>query len=433
MALSRQAVEAVSKQVDELRDFLADFTSELVRIPTVNPYSGDESAGRETPGQLRMARHLEQMGAKVRTVPVPDDVFARSRVVGPTPRDYKDRYNVVGSWRFGKGGKSILLNCHMDTVGTAGYQGDPYSGEIREGRLYGRGSTDSKGNLVVGLVAIEALRRSGLPLDADVIFESVIDEECNGSGGGTLANRLAGITADACICLDGTDLYSCTGCAGVATAAVDVYGKGGHAARGATNAIDKAVLVKLAVDKMVEQRRVMAPPQNTNLGIFRSGTLPAVVPDHARLEYNISYAFSEAQAAKDAGRGWGAAIVREQFEAAVQSVCKDDPWLAEHPPKVTWIKDLYPFQTSEDEPIVKAAQVAYQTVLRQDQQKVPAPMSAWFDGAHIAMYAGIPTVSMGAGMMSTAHAQLEYVAIDDLVANAKAVALAMYAYLTGGV
>jgi acetylornithine deacetylase len=433
MPLPKQVVETIGRQVDTLRDFLVDFTSELIRIPTVNPYSGDDSAGRETAGQLRMADQLRQMGAVVRTVPIPEDIFARCNVIGPTPRDYRDRYNVVGQWRLGQGGRSILLNCHMDTVGNAGYQGDPFSGEIRDRRLYGRGSTDSKGNLVVGLVAVEALRRSGLPLDADVIFESVIDEECNGSGGGTLASRLAGIKADACICLDGTDLYSCIGCAGVATAAVDVYGKGGHAARGATNAIDKAVLVKLAVDKLVEQRRAMTPPQNTNLGIFRSGTLPAVVPDHARLEYNISYALAEAQAAKDAARGWGAAIVREQFEAAVQSVCKDDPWLAEHAPKVTWIKDLYPFQTSLDEPIVKAAQVAYQTVLRQDQQKSPAPMSAWFDGAHIAIYAGIPAVGMGAGTMSTAHAQLEYVAIDDLLANAKAVALAVYAFLTGAV
>ena len=73
------------------------------------------------------------MGAKVQTVPVPDDVFARSKVIGPTPRDYKDRYNVVGTWRLGRGGKSILLNCHMDTVGVDGYEGDPYSGEIKDG------------------------------------------------------------------------------------------------------------------------------------------------------------------------------------------------------------------------------------------------------------------------------------------------------------
>lgn len=433
MALPTQAVEAIDKQVEGLREFLVGFTRELVRIPTVNPYSGDDSAGRETPGQVRMAQEMERLGAKVRTVPVPDDVFARSKVIGPTPRDYKDRYNVVGTWRLGRGGKSVLLNCHMDTVGVDGYEGDPYSGEIKDGCIYGRGSTDSKGNLVAGLVAIEALRRSGLAVDADLILESVVDEECNGSGGGTLANRLAGIKADACIALDGAGLYSCIGCAGVATAAVDVYGRAGHAASGAVNAIDKAVPIKLALDKMVEKRRAMTPPQNMNLGVFKSGTLPAVVPGHARLEYNISYALAEAQAAKDAGLGWSAMLVRKEFEAIVAEVAKTDPWMAEHPPKVTWIKGLYPFQMSLDEPIVKAAELAYQTVLRQDQRKQPAPTGAWFDGAHIFVYAGIPVVDMGAGMASTAHTSCEYVAIEDLVSNAKAVALAMYAFLTGAV
>lgn len=428
MALSRQAVEAISKQVESYREFLVDFTAELVRIPTVNPYSGDASARRETPGQQRMARQLEQMGAKVETVQVPDDVFVRSQVVGPAPRDYTNRYNVVGRWTLGKGGRSVLLNCHMDTVGTAGYQGAPFSGEVLDGRIWGRGSTDSKGNLVVGLVAIEALRHAGLPLDADLILESVVDEECNGSGGGTLANRLAGIQANGCICLDGTDLYPCIGSNGVVTAAVDVYGKAGHAASGAVNAIDKAVMVKLALDKMVERRRAITPPQNMNLGIFRSGTLPAIVPDHARLEYNISYALTEAQAAKDAGLGWSAMLVRQEFESIVQSIAKIDPWMAEHPPKVSWIKDLYPFQTSLDEPIVKAAQLGYRAAGVREKQ--PAPMGAWFDGAHISIYAGIPTVGMGAGVMATAHTSCEYVQIDDLVANAKAVALAMYAFLS---
>jgi acetylornithine deacetylase len=431
MALSGQAVEAIGREVEGLREFLVGFTRELVRIATVNPYCGDDSAGRETAGQVRMARELERLGAKVRTVPVPEDVFARSKVIGPTPRDYKDRYNVVGTWRLGRGGKAILLNCHMDTVGVAGYQGEPFGGEVRDGCIYGRGSTDSKGNLVVGLAAIEALRRSGLVADGEVIFESVVDEECNGSGGGTLANRLAGIRADGCICLDGAGLYSCIGSAGVATAAVDVYGKAGHAASGAVNAIDKAVMVKVALDRMVERRRGLQPPQNMNLGVFKGGTMPAVVPDHVRLEYNISYALAEAQAAKDSGLGWSAMLVRREFEATVEAAAKADAWMAEHPPKVTWIKDLYPFQTSFQEPIVKAAELAYRTVLRPEQQKQAGPMGAWFDGAHISILSGIPVVGMGAGMASTAHSSCEYVAIEDLVTNTKAVALAMYAFLTG--
>lgn len=432
MAIPQDVVEAINKQVDGLRDWLIEQTSRLVRIPTVNPYAGDDSAGRETPGQEFMSGLLKQMGGQVETVQVPDDVFARAKVIGPTPRDYKDRYNVIGRFGLGNGqGKSVLLNCHIDTVGTEGYDGDPYSGKVSDGKIFGRGSTDSKGNLLTGCGAALALRNANVLGAGQVIVESVVDEECNGSGGGTLANRLAGIGADAAICLDGADLYPCIGCNGVATAAVDVFGKAGHAAAGAVNAIDKAVQVKLAIDHMANRRAALQPPQLMNLGIFKSGTLPAVVPHQAHLEYNINYAQSEAQAAKDAAKGWGAALVREEFEAAVRAGAKDDLWLAEHPSKVFWIKDLYPFRTKVDEPIVKAARLAYQTVLRHDRQ--PAPMGAWFDAAHICMYAGIPVVGMGAGTGGTAHASLEYISIDDMVANTKAVALAVYAFVTGQV
>jgi len=429
MPLNDEAIQAVCRQVDALRDEIVEITRRLVRIPTVNPYSGDDSAGRETEGQALMARLLAEMGAEVQQIPIPQDVFKRCGVLGPYPRDYEDRPNVVGRFTFGGGGRSVLLNCHIDTVGVQGYEGDPFSGDVRDGRIYGRGTSDSKGNLVVGLAAVKALQQAGLGFCGEVIFESVVDEECNGSGGGTLANRLAGINADAAIVLDGMGLYVCTGCNGVITAAVDVYGKGGHAATGAVNAIDKAVAVKLAIDEFARTRQAMEPPQMVNLGVFRGGSLPAVVPEHARLEYNITYVLQEAQAAKEADLGWSGRTVMQQFEQAARAACRTDPWLAEQPPQIRWIKDLYPFAADPDEPIVRAAAEAYQAVL--GEARPVGPMPAWFDAAHIAIYAGVPVVGMGAGTEGVAHSQCEYIVIEDQLANAKAVALAIYGYLAG--
>jgi len=428
-AIPDRAVEAICRQVEALRGELIDLTQQLVRIPTVNPYSGDDSAGRETEGQRFMARVLEQMGGEVQFVEIPSDVFARAGVLGPTPRDFTDRPNVVARFPFGSGDRSILLNCHMDTVGVQGYEGDPFSGELRDGRIYGRGSSDSKGNLVVGIVAIKALQQAGIDLPGTVLFESVVDEECNGSGAGTLANRLAGITADAAIVLDGIGLTVCTGCNGVVTPRVDVYGRGGHAAAGAVNAIDKAVRVKLAVDEQFVSRRLaMKPPMNVNLGVFRGGSLPAVVPEHARMEYNIVYNVDEARRAAAAGLGWSGRLVMQDFERAVQSACDGDSWLAEHQPEVTWLKDLYPFEVSPDEPVVRCAAAAYRAGLGEDRPV--GPMGAWFDAAHIAVHAKMPVVGMGAGAPGVAHSQCEYIVVEDQVANAKAVALAIYAFLS---
>ena len=58
------------------------------------------------------------------------------------------------------------------------------------------------------------------------------------------------------------------------------------------------------------------------------------------------------------------------------------------------------------------------------------PMDAWFDAAHIAVYGEMPVVGMGAGVLDVAHSQVEWIRIDDMVANTKAVALTAYDYLS---
>jgi acetylornithine deacetylase len=432
MALSDDLVAAIVRAVDGLREELVRLTCQLVRIPTVNPYAGDASAGRELQGQRFMMQRMQAAGAACRIIDVPSDVFSRCGVVGPEPRDYQDRPDVVGEFRFGRGGpRSVLLNCHMDTVGTEGFEGDPYSGDVREGCIWGRGSTDAKGNLAVGLLAVRALQEAGVDLHGRIVLESVVDEECNGSGGGTLGCRLAGVVADAAIVLDGAGCHTVTGCNGVLTAWVQVRGRGGHAALPgqAVNAIDKAIDVKRAIDGFAEARRRLDPPLHVNLGVFRGGSLPAVVPVLARLEYNISYAYAEAVAAQNAGHGWGGRAVAEQFTRAVAQAAQTDAWLAACPPQVGWIKDLYPFQTSQDQPIVQCAMRAYERVF--GSPRPARPMDAWFDAAHVAVYGKIPVVGMGAGLDGAAHTQQERIRIDDMVANTKAVALAVYDFLTG--
>ena len=95
----------------------------------------------------------------------------------------------------------------MDTVPTRAetWTTPPWSPEIRKGRLYGLGTFDMKAGLAAQAVALCALHASGTRLRGDLIFESVVDEEWGG-GGGTLAGRLRGDTADACIISESTQL-----------------------------------------------------------------------------------------------------------------------------------------------------------------------------------------------------------------------------------
>ena len=73
------------------------------------------------------------------------------------------RTNVVGTLKGNGNGRSLLLNGHMDTVGIDGMTIDPFGGEIRDGRLYGRGAQDMKGSLAAMMTTVKALLEADVP------------------------------------------------------------------------------------------------------------------------------------------------------------------------------------------------------------------------------------------------------------------------------
>ncbi len=124
------------------------------------------------------------------------------------PRSFQDRPNVVGVFHGAGGGRSLLLSTHIDTVSRNPLpwsESSPFSGEIKAGRLYGRGSWDTKWGVAVSLYAVRCLHELGVHLRGDVILESVVDEEYGG-GHGTLASRLRGYNADIAINCEPTSM-----------------------------------------------------------------------------------------------------------------------------------------------------------------------------------------------------------------------------------
>jgi acetylornithine deacetylase len=121
-------------------------------------------------------------------------------------RRYRGRHNLVARLAGRGGGRSLLLNGHVDTVPTRPHpwRDGPFSGVVRGGRLFGRGSWDMKSGLAAQFAVAMALSRARVRLPGDLLCESVIDEEFAGVGG-TLAGRLRGDTADACAIAEGTN------------------------------------------------------------------------------------------------------------------------------------------------------------------------------------------------------------------------------------
>jgi acetylornithine deacetylase len=418
-------------RVDMLRDKLASQTADLVRIPTVNPYCGDSSAGIEAAGQDWIEERFRELGAETQRIPVPSDIYDWANIIGPKDRCWDGRENVVAEWKLGNGdGPRIILNDHMDTVGVEGMDFDPFDPVVEDGVMRGRGTSDTKGNMIMGLIAVETLLRESTNLNGSIVFESVVDEECNGGGAGTLACCRAGITGDFAICLDGAGDILHYGCNGVVTAAVHVIGKAGHAALpDAVNAIDKAIAVKIAIDALAEEHKKEWPGCLINVGMFHSGVSPAVVPGEAELQLNVSYAHLQADAAHVQGLGYSGILFRKQFEELMSRMADSDPWFAQHPPEVTWIKDIPPFYSDPTHPYILLASHAAAAV-----SPAPVPLgilTAWTDACYLSTHLRIPALGMGAGSPGMAHTNHESVRLDDLVTGAKAVALTLHRMLVG--
>src|SRR4051794_7897584 len=127
-------------------DCLAEWLSRLVRIPSVNPAQAGPRA--LVPGEARIAASVEGWFREFRGQVERDEVAP-------------GRENVYGVWR-GRSDRWIAVDAHLDTVGVEQMEGDPFSGEIRDGRVYGRGAVDTKATLAVVLALLEAIHQRGL-------------------------------------------------------------------------------------------------------------------------------------------------------------------------------------------------------------------------------------------------------------------------------
>src|ERR1700722_9086857 len=165
---------------------------DLIRIPSL--------LGAETRAQEQVARLAEGAGLDVEVWDVDPAELARHQDFAHVDGGEGVRPNVTGVLAGTGRGRSIAISGHIDVVSPTPahqWQHDPWSGAVHDGRMYGRGTLDMKSGLVAGLLAIHAIQRTYGRLAGDVVFESVIEEECTGNG--TLAARLRGPRVDAAL------------------------------------------------------------------------------------------------------------------------------------------------------------------------------------------------------------------------------------------
>jgi acetylornithine deacetylase len=214
--------QAVTAAVTRLRPVIVAALQKLVSIPS---QTGDEGLAQETVAQLMRGQGLEV------DVWEPDVSVLRAHAESVTlDGGFAGRPNVVGVYR-GKGsGRSLILNGHIDTVEVgdlAAWSYAPLSGEVVDGRLYGRGACDMKGGIVANLFAVRALQLAGFAPAGDIIVESTVSEEDGGAG--ALAAVLRGYVADGAVISEPTNLAIVTAQGGALMFRLQVPGLSAHA------------------------------------------------------------------------------------------------------------------------------------------------------------------------------------------------------------
>jgi acetylornithine deacetylase len=361
--------------VDELEKLLSD----LVSINSINP---DLVPG--SPGEGEIAHYIADW-LKLAGL----EVELQESVTG--------RPNVVGIARGTGGGKTLLLNGHMDTVGVAGMT-DGHRPRVEGGRLYGRGAYDMKGGVTACMLAIAEAKKQNLR--GDVIFTGVIDEEYASLGTMHLAQRLR---ADAAIVAEFTELQLILAHRGFVWLEIETTGKAAHGSRPdlGVDAIVKMGKVLTEMEKLDQKLR--SNPTHPLLG---SGSLHAsLIQGGQELSSYPSRCLLSVERRTLPGETPEA--VEDEFLQLIQKLGQSDPSF--HALVRRGI-DRAPLETREDAEIVQALQSASVKVL--NRPSPTAGVQFWTDAAVLSA-AGIPSVLFGPSG-SGAHAVEEWVDLESV-------------------
>lgn len=424
--------QRVLEAVDALAPRLVQTLSDVVRIPSINPkYPGqnyDDHIGRESEVSAVLADLYRSAGADVEMV---------------TAEDRRD--NACGRITGAGGGRSLLFNGHVDVVpaNAAAWSRDPFSGLVTDTDVHGRGSTDDKGGVVSAAFAALALHTAGVQLKGDVVLQAVVGEETGDHRAGTSAALEAGYIADAVVVVeptsyDGTVPKLATVSAGGLWFSLSFVGKAAHSSlrgralqptyegdRLGVNTVDKFWVVYQALRNLEEQWAQYDRHPDYLPGHF--SILPAVLDAHPE-GFRVPFALADTLTVEYSVTHNPARTNEEvvaEIEHTVRAACSLDPWLREHEPVFEWKLLWPPYTARPDHPLIPALESAHSLALGASDGTM-APLRDGFFGlcditwtdAH-----GIQGVAYGPGASLTAHAQDEYVPIEQLIVAAKTYAL----------
>jgi acetylornithine deacetylase/succinyl-diaminopimelate desuccinylase family protein len=365
----------------------------LIRVPSENPPGNEEAIARS------LVSYFEDNG-----------VPARLREVRP------GRPNVVAQVGSAEG-PTLVFNGHLDTVPVGeGWTVDPFGGDVRDGRVYGRGACDMLGGVAAMSTAAVALKRSGLPLNGRLVVHAVVDEEADAIGSRLAAEE---VEADWVVVTEPTGGYVYAFGKGQVNVEVTFRGRAAHSSvpEVGHNAIHDAaafvMLVEQEHSRLTTAAEAHVGPPTFSTGVIRGGLTGSIVPADCTVVVDRRVLPRETL---DEGLA--------HFERLLDRLRQSRPGVdATIRPTLLFP----PFPPSNDDNLARVVQGAIRELDAGNGE-----ITGFAAATDAAWYArrGFATVIYGPGDGATAHQPDEWIGVDDVHAATRVLALVAARLLT---
>jgi succinyl-diaminopimelate desuccinylase len=377
---------------------LVDLTIQLVQIPTENP-PGNEKVAAQFLKPL-----LSKTGFKIKTVLSPEG-----------------RWNLLAEKRWGRGGRRLIFNGHLDVVpaGNASqWKYPPFQGKLYKGKIYGRGSSDMKSGIASFIHALSTIERSKIPLhQGAVVLHLVSDEESHGHQGMGFLTQREGIQGDAALVGEPTDLQPVIAQKGALWIRIFTIGKSAHGSKPhlGVNAVEKMmkVIERFNFIPLKKEHPLLGKP-TLNIGTIQGGTKINVVPEGCEIEVDRRMLPGEKKEE-----------VLGEIKEILDSLQSQDPLFQYRMEEIDFAE---PSEVDPGEEIVKIGVEAIQNVM--GRKPMLRGFSGFTDSRFYVNQCHIPTLIFGPGGVNQTHTMDESVEVDALVHAAHIYAMILVGYLS---
>ncbi len=383
-----------------------DLLARLISFPS--------TVGNEHDVQEFLAQHVRTLGFDATLMPIHADIESdEDYTLVPDHKGYEGRSNLVFTVPGTGGGKSIILNTHLDVVPAPD---DMFEAKIEGDIIRGRGACDAKGHVVTALLALRALKDAGIKLKGDVTAQFVVEEEAGGNG--ALSAIIDCPKADGVVNLESTDFKVFPANRGAVWFELTIEGKTTHMGRwrNGVSAIDEMMdAIRILKDyerKLVEESR--GDPLfcdcegcvKVNVGQIKGGDWPSMVPGQCTIEGGVGFLPNKSLA-----------DIRAEVRQAIEQNASQ--WTKDH--YTLEFKRLHnaAYRMDPDHPLALTMCEAAKCGC------VETEITGWTASSDARLYwhrGGMPTVVFGPGSVAFAHSVDEQISISDIKTGARILA-----------